>query len=142
MKNYIFRVLAVSAITVAFAPAALASAEDAFGTWRHPENGSLVKLYSCGGGLCAQIVKTQDPNAKDDKNPDPSKRGRKVEGIVIMSGAKKEGDNQWRGKLYNREDGNTYSGSITVLSKTQVKLEGCVLGGIICKGVTWTRVGN
>jgi uncharacterized protein (DUF2147 family) len=121
---------------------ALAAAEDAFGTWRHPENGSHVKLYSCGDGLCAQIVKTQDPDVRDVKNPDPAKRDRKVEGIMIMENAKKVGENDWKGDLYNREDGKTYTGKIKSISKDQLKLEGCGLGGLICKGVTWTRVAN
>lgn len=136
------RALAACAVSAMLAPAAFAAAEDAFGTWRHPENGSLVKLYSCGGGLCAQIVKTKDPNAKDINNPDPAKRNRPVQGIVIMNGAKKSGENTWKGKLYNREDGGTYTGNVEVISKNELRLEGCGLGGLICKGVTWTRVGN
>jgi uncharacterized protein (DUF2147 family) len=136
-------VVGATILAAAFAAGpALAVPEDAFGTWRHPENGSIVKLYACGAGLCAQIVKTADPNAKDEKNPDPAKRGRPVAGIVIMSGATKSGDNGWKGNLYNREDGGTYSGSITVLDKSNLKLEGCAVGGLICRGVTWTRVGG
>lgn len=135
-------ILAGCAVSALLAAPAFAAAEDAFGTWRHPENGSLVKLYSCGGGLCARIAKVKDANAKDVNNPDASKRGRSVQGIVIMSGAKKSGENTWKGRLYNREDGGTYSGNIEVISKSQLRLEGCGLGGLICKGVTWTRVGN
>lgn len=133
---------AAAALSAAAAMPAASAPEDAFGVWRHPDNGSHVKLYSCGGGLCAQIVKVQDPNAKDVNNPDPAKRNRPVQGIHIMTGAKKSGNNGWKGSLYNREDGGTYSGSITVVSKSQLKLEGCGLGGLVCKGATWTRVGN
>ncbi len=133
--------LGMIALAAAIPTAAFSGADDAFGTWRNPENGSLIKLYPCDGGLCAQIVQTSNPDAKDEKNPDPAKRDRKVQGLVIMNGAKKTGENSWKGELYNREDGKTYSGNITVLSKDQVKLEGCALLGIICRGVTWTRVG-
>lgn len=115
-------------------------AEDAFGVWRHPENGSHVKIYQCGSGLCAQIVKLKNPGEKDVNNPDPSKRNRPVQGIIIMSGAKKTGPDSWKGSLYNRLDGGTYSGNIKVMSKNQLRLEGCGLGGLVCKGVTWTRV--
>jgi uncharacterized protein (DUF2147 family) len=133
---------ALCAAMFAVSSPAFAAAEDAFGTWRHPDNGSLVRLYSCGGGLCAQIVKIKDASATDQNNPDPAKRSRKVQGLVIMSGAKKSGENGWSGRLYNREDGGTYSGSVTVQSKNSLRLEGCGLGGLVCKGVTWTRVGN
>jgi uncharacterized protein (DUF2147 family) len=121
---------------------AMAAAEDAFGVWRHPENGSHVKLYRCKDGLCAQIVKIKNSGAKDVHNPNPELRDRPVEGLVIMNGARKVGSDQWKGTLYNREDGETYAGKVTVINKNELRLEGCILAGLVCKGVTWTRVGD
>jgi uncharacterized protein (DUF2147 family) len=128
-------------LAAALGGAAFAGADDVVGTWKDAEKGSIVKVYSCGGGgVCAQIVKTSDANAKDENNPDPAKRNRPIAGLVFMNGAKKSGENGWKGTLYNREDGQSYSGSLTVLSKDELKLEGCVLGGLICKSRSWTRV--
>lgn len=115
------------------------TAEDAFGVWRHPENGSHVEMYKCGGGLCAKIVKVVDAQKTDDKNPDAARRGRPVVGLVIMSGAKKTAANSWAGSIYNRADGGTYSGTITVKSKDALDLAGCT-AIILCKTLTWTRV--
>jgi uncharacterized protein (DUF2147 family) len=123
-------------------PVMAASAEDAFGTWRHPDNGSLVKLYSCPHGLCAKIVKVMEAGARDVHNPDPEKRDRPVEGLLIMNGAAKVGADQWRGTLYNREDGQTYAGKVIVVNKNELRLEGCILAELVCKGVTWTRVAD
>ena len=50
------------------------------------------------------------------------------------------GANKWSEQVYNAEDGKTYSGNITELGPTTIRLEGCALGGLICKGQTWTRV--
>jgi uncharacterized protein (DUF2147 family) len=116
------------------------TAEDAFGTWKHPDNGSHISVYQCGGGLCAKVVKVADAGRKDEKNPDPKLRTRSVVGVVLMSGAKKTGAATWAGKLYNTQDGQTYNGTVTVVSKNTMKLEGCVMGGLICQGPTWTRV--
>ena len=55
-----------------------------------------------------------------------------------MSGASKSGENTWKGDLLNVEDGQTYSGVVT-LTGGGLSLKGCVLGGIICKGETWSR---
>ncbi|NJM36055.1 MAG: DUF2147 domain-containing protein [Rhodomicrobium sp.] len=115
-------------------------AEDAFGVWQHPENGSHIRVAQCGGGLCATIVKVKDPSRTDVNNPDPKLRSRPVKGITIMNGAKKTGDKAWSGKLYNTQDGQTYSGTLTVVDKNSLKLQGCVLGGLICQGPTWTRI--
>jgi uncharacterized protein (DUF2147 family) len=46
---------------------------------------------------------------------------------------------KWSGQVYNVEDGKTYSGSLTLQGVRSLKLEGCVLGGLICKGQMWTR---
>lgn len=140
MRIFMLCLLLAAAMFAAKAPAQAASAEDAFGVWRHPENGSLVRMYQCGGGLCAKVIKVRDPSRKDVHNPDPELRSRPIEGIVIMHGARKSGENRWKGRLYNTQDGETYSGVITVKSEKQLELEGCVLGGLLCQGVTWTRV--
>jgi len=129
-----------AAATALATPAAAASASDAFGVWRHPENGSLVRMYQCGGGLCAKIVDVADKSRKDVHNPNPELRKRPIKGIVIMRGARKGGDNIWKGRLYNTQDGKTYDGVITVKSNKALDLEGCVLGGLVCRGVTWSRV--
>jgi len=115
------------------------TAEDAFGTWRHPENGSHVEMYKCGENLCAKIVKVVDAQKTDDKNPDASRRSRPVVGLVIMSGAKKTDAKSWAGSIYNRVDGGTYSGTITVKSKDALDLAGCT-AVILCKTLTWARV--
>ena len=101
-------------------------AADAAGTWIRPSTGTVVKFYGCGDKLCAKIVGVKDK----------AKQG--TVGTVIMPGAVKSGDNTWKGDLLNTEDGQTYSGVVT-LTGGGLKLDGCVLGGVICKGETWTR---
>jgi uncharacterized protein (DUF2147 family) len=129
----------VALLAVSSLPAFAQTAEDAFGVWRHPENGSHVEMYKCGDGLCAKIVKVVDGQKTDDKNPDAGKRSRPIVGLVIMSGAKKTGTASWTGKLYNRADGGTYSGTITVKSKDALDLAGCT-AVVFCKTLTWSRV--
>lgn len=132
-------------VTAALALCALGSAawaqtaEDAFGLWLNPENKSNVELYKCGSNLCAKITKNPDGQKTDDKNPDPAKRKRPIVGLVIMQDGKKTGPAKWSGSLYNRENGKTYSGSITVKSKNAIDLAGCV-AVILCKTTTWTRL--
>lgn len=139
MKHSIAALLAAAAISLGAGSASAQSAEDAFGTWRHPDNGSLINLYKCGSGLCAKIAKINDGQKTDDKNPDASKRSRPIIGLVIMSGAQKSGANTWKGQLYNRENGGTYSGTLTVKSKNALDLSGCT-AVVLCKTTTWTRV--
>jgi uncharacterized protein (DUF2147 family) len=124
---------------LAFPASTFAGAGDAIGTWKDTETGAICSISSCGGGICIKVVKPSKGREKDDNNPDPALKGRSMAGVTIMSGAAKAGDDRWKGKLYNSEDGQTYTGYITVSSKNEVKLEGCVLGGLICKSRTWAR---
>jgi uncharacterized protein (DUF2147 family) len=54
-------------------------------------------------------------------------------------GARPDGPNKWSGQVYNPEDGKTYTGNIAMASPDTIKVQGCIMGGVICKTNTWTR---
>lgn len=124
-----------------------ALAADATGNWLTQSGSATVKIANCGAELCGTIVALKEPNdpatgrPKTDKNnPDSAKRSRPLVGVQIVFGMKPSGTaNKWSGQVYNAEDGKTYSGSLTLQNERTLKLEGCVFGGLICKGQTWTR---
>jgi uncharacterized protein (DUF2147 family) len=129
----------VATLALIATPVLAQTAEDAFGVWENPENKSQTEFYKCGEGVCAKIVKVVDGQKTDDKNPDPVKAKRPIVGLVIMEGAKKTGTNKWSGTLYNRADGKSYAGTVTVKAKNELDLSGCV-AVVLCKTVTFTRV--
>ena len=119
------RILPVLAVVLAAGPA---FAAEPFGTFKRPSTGTEVTFYDCGGKLCAKIVKVTDA-AKQA-----------AVGTVIMGGAEQESGTTWKGDLLNTEDGKTYSGIVTLVDDSHVKLEGCGLWGLVCKGETWEKV--
>lgn len=121
------RGLLAVAISVALLTTAALAAEPA-GTWVRPSTGTQVSFYACGANLCGKIVAVKDQSKAS------------TVGTVILNGATKSGDNKWQGELLNTEDGKTYSGYVTLEGANALKLEGCALGGLVCKGETWTRV--
>ncbi len=52
---------------------------------------------------------------------------------------KASGANKYAGNITDPASDKTYSGKAT-LSGTSVKMSGCVLGGLICKSQTWTKL--
>ena len=106
------------------------------GQWR-TEHGWQVKIYQCGGALCGRVM--SGTTMKDVHNPDPRLRKRSVVGIRLIRGMRKRGG-RYEGRLYNPGDGKTYTGYIEPLSADALRLSGCVLGGLICRGQTWTRL--
>lgn len=119
---------AVSSLFGAAWAASPAAANDPHGLWLRSEGGVQFSFYDCGKLLCAKVVGAK--NAEDQGSI----------GTVILRGATKTGPNEWRGKLYNAEDGKTYDGFITVDKPNELTLKGC-LWGVLCSGETWTRVG-
>ncbi len=137
-----FMNLALLAVMIAGAAsfASAAQANDATGEWARPGGSSKIRISNCGNALCGKLIWLKSPR-KDTQNPDPSKRDRPLLGVQIVQSMKPTGkDNQWKGKVYNAEDGKTYTGFIQMPSPDKMKLEGCVMGGLICKGETWTRI--
>jgi uncharacterized protein (DUF2147 family) len=124
---------------LAGASAAHAAAEDAIGTWRDTETGGILSVYTCPGGICVKVVTPGKGRETDPNNPDPALKGRSLAGVDLMTGAAKDGADRWKGNLYNSEDGKTYSGYLVVSGKDELKLEGCVLAGLICKSHVWKR---
>jgi uncharacterized protein (DUF2147 family) len=121
-------------------------AADPIGTWHTEEGKATVRIAACGPALCGTILSLKDANddsgkPKTDKNnADASLRNRPMIGVLIVVGMKPSGTaNKWSGQVYNAEDGKTYTGSLTLQDANTIKLEGCILGGLVCKAQTWTR---
>ena len=117
-----------------------AVAADAEGTWGRPSGSSQIRIAPCGSALCGKLVWLRDKDKKDENNPDASKRNRSLLGVLTVYGMQPSGENEWRGKVYNAEDGKTYTGKMELVTPSKLKLSGCVLGGLICKGETWNRM--
>jgi uncharacterized protein (DUF2147 family) len=137
--------LAVAAMLVLAGSEALAA--DPAGNWLTQTGGSRIRVADCGGALCGTIVWLKEPNdsetgkPKTDKNnSDAGKRSRPLLGVQIVLGMKPAGADKWTGQVYNAEDGKTYSGNLTYAGGDTLQLQGCALGGLVCKSQTWTRV--
>jgi len=113
----------------------MAQAAGIDGVWK-TEKGWKVKIYKCGSSRCGKVV--GGTKAKDVHNPNKALRSRRMVGVRMVWGMKKSGSG-YAGKLYNPNDGKTYTGKIAVKSASAIKLSGCVFGGLICKGQTWRK---
>lgn len=142
-KMLAFLMLAAGLILSAHA----AAAADATGLWLTEGGKARVRIAKCGGdALCGTIVSLKEPNDAetgkpkwDRNNSDPAKRSRLIVGVQVILGMKSSGPDKWKGEVYNAEDGKTYSGYLTLTGANSLKLEGCALGGLICRAQNWTR---
>jgi uncharacterized protein (DUF2147 family) len=142
----------IGLLTAAFlapvSPSHAASA-DPTGYWIKPdaERESKIHVFKCGKGrsqLCAKIAWLKEPNDRkglplhDIRNQDPSQRGRPIVGLAIFTGLTPSAPSTWTGKIYNPEDGHTYSATLTVVSRKQILLKGCK-AWLLCGERQWLR---
>ena len=151
MRHYAFAA-AMGLLTAAvLAPSSQsqAASADPTGYWMKPdaERESKIQVFKCGKAksmLCAKIIWLKEPNDSrgkplhDIRNESPSMRGRSIVGLTIFSGLAPSAPSTWTGKIYNPEDGHTYSATLTVLSRKQILLKGCK-AWLLCGEKQWLR---
>jgi len=129
-------------LAVAAAPAPQ-SADAVVGRWKTPVHNGIVEIARCGTSICGKIVSSDklrtNPNLADAQNSDKSLRNRRLMNLQILSGFKQQGAGWYGGKIYNAEDGKTYSAEVTMTGNDQLNLRGCVFKPF-CRTQTWTRV--
>ena len=121
-----------------------ARASDIDGVWLVQDRTAKVRIAPCGAALCARVITIFEPNDPatgtpwlDKNNVDAAKRSRPLLGIPVAIGMTPAGPGKWKGRVYSVDYGRDYAGSITQLSSTQLKIEGCQL--MICESEIWTR---
>lgn len=118
---------AVPAIAVLLLSSAHAAAEPApFGQWVRGDGKARVRIERCGSDLCA--VNTWIKPGVDDE---------KVGDKLVMSVAPKTAA-LWSGTAWDPQRRLGFKISMDV-TPTHMTTHGCVLAGLLCKDMGWTR---
>ena len=130
------------ALAATLSTAAAASASPVEGVWRAPVKNATIRVYACGANVCGKVEDSDDlranPEMRDIKNKDANLRQRRIKGVEMMTNFS-GGPTEWTGgTLYDPSSGNTYHGSITLVSHDSLDLKGCIFGPL-CRTQTWTR---
>lgn len=149
-------ILAALALSLV-ASAASAQQGTVMGTWLSESGVAQIRIAPCpdaaSGPICgfvSNLINPKGPDgapvapdaATDYRNENASLRTRKVIGMPLIWGFKKTSDpNTFEdGKVYNGEDGKTYSANISLLPDGKLRLRGFVGTPMFGKTQLWTRV--
>ena len=129
-------------------PFSSATAVKIIGTWATEEGKSHVAIASCGEKLCGSIIWLKEPLDEkgqprhDANNPDTALRSRRILGLPLLVNftTGDEADVWENGSIYNPEDGEVYSCTITFLDSNTLKVRGYVGLPLFGKTQVWTRV--
>lgn len=125
MKALIASFMLVAGVTSA---SALASDNDSpFGQWARDDGIAKVKIETCGTSLC--VINTWiKPGVTDEKVGDR----------LVLS-LKPENGTHWQGQAFDPQRNLRYNMSFDV-DGASMQSRGCLLGGLLCKAMGWTRL--
>lgn len=98
-----------------------------FGLWARGDGKAKVRVERCGANLCATNTWIRQGT-----------KGEKAGDILVMS-IKPDDPGHWSGTAFDRQRDLTYRMTLNV-GPRQMTTEGCVLAGIVCKEMGWTRI--
>jgi uncharacterized protein (DUF2147 family) len=127
MKRRLAAVI-VSGSTALIAASGSAAADITSGTWLRSDGQAKVRVQRCGDAFCAVNVWIKEPG--DEKVGDR---------LVLNVKPVKPG--QLEGAAYDPQRNLRFSSKIT-FSDTRMTTSGCVLGGLLCRSVSWTKVSS
>jgi uncharacterized protein (DUF2147 family) len=110
-----------------FGVGAAAQAADINGNWARSDGKARVKIAKCGADICATNtwIKPGTPSEKA--------------GDVLVMKIEKVSDNRYSGQAFDPQRDMSYKITLDV-GDNKMTSKGCVLGGLLCKGVGWTRI--
>lgn len=118
------------------------------GTWLNGTKKGHIQIYKQGEKYFGKLIWLKEPNDPatgkpklDTKNEDASHHNRPIIGLVNMTNFEYDGGKVWdEGKIYNPEDGKTYSCKMTLKDPNTLDVRGFVGISLLGKTQTWTRV--
>ena len=133
--------LTISALAIGlFAAPAMAAPPPILGKWKTDDATSIISFYKCGSAVCGKIDRFLVPEpaggARDTKNPDKSKRDRKLLGLPIFWSLSPDGQS-WSGKGYTPKEGRNFNADLT-REGNNLKVKGCVM--VFCKTAVFTKI--
>ncbi len=141
MKNIFFT------LSIILFTAAAAVAQDVTGKWKtiDDETGeakSIVEIYKKNGkvyGKVAEILNPAKKNATCKDCPGDAK-GKPIEGLVILKGLEKDGDEYSGGTIMDPQNGKVYKCYIALENENKLKVRGYIGFSLLGRTQYWTRV--
>lgn len=114
------------------------------GIWLTEGGKSKVQITEEGGQLRGRLIWLKEPlrNGKpklDIHNENVALRNRPLIGLTLMHGFKFRNGAWQDGKIYNPEDGKTYSCTMTLKDAVTLEVRGYVLNPLLGKTQIWKK---
>ena len=121
--------------------------DEIVGTWFNTKKDGKVEIYKAGEKYYGQIVWLKEPldeNTGEPKtdinNPDDANHKVAIIGLKVLKNFEYKGDGIWEdGKIYDPENGKTYSCKMTLRDSEHLDVRGFVGFSLLGRTENWTR---
>jgi uncharacterized protein (DUF2147 family) len=115
--------------------ASTAMADEIEGVWQtEPDDGAfaMVEIAPCGDAYCGHIRRTF--------NSDGEYQSENI-GKMLVIDMVPVGDGAYEGQVWRPSNDKIYIGKINI-DGSEMKLRGCVAGGLLCSSQRWVKLGG
>ena len=137
MRKILVGAAAAMAALASFSVPAAAADTPAAGIWRNPKNTVHVKLQPCGGTVCGTVVWAAPKAQAAAREGGTSK----LVGTQLFREFRQVRPGEWKGRVFVPDLGRTFTGTMNAQGPGKIVGRGCLIGGLLCKSQTWTRIG-
>lgn len=127
-------------IAAAF-PAALAAQPTGAGNaisgiWVNPSGSVAVRIGPCAGNsVCGRVVWASAKALQDARDGGVNN----LVGTELLENYQPGSDGTWAGTVYVPDMGSRFSSTITQVDPDNLRIRGCLIGGLFCKSQMWRR---
>jgi uncharacterized protein (DUF2147 family) len=99
-----------------------------YGHWERGDGNARIRIAPCGAATCVTNTWIR-PGTPDEKTGDK-----------LTMQIKPAGAGKWSGSAFDPQRNLHYKMNINV-ANDHMTSDGCILGGLVCKHMSWTRLG-
>jgi uncharacterized protein (DUF2147 family) len=126
----IYRAGVFAGVLVVLASGGAALAGPAFlGNWARGDGKTHIRVEPCGAEFCGVNTWVKHGDS-----------GEKV-GDTLVANLKPTGAERWSGSAFDRRRDRHYTMRVHVAGR-RMTTDGCILGGMMCQSMSWTRLGS
>lgn len=125
---------------LSLSPMAAHAAEPVHGRFVTQNQKAMVEIDRCGAAMCGRLVRLLPAadvgKTVDERNKDTKLRNRPLVGMPLLLNFVESGE-EWRGRLYDPQSGDTYTSTMRRNADGSLKVRGCFF--FICKTQRWPQ---
>lgn len=136
MNARILLLIAAAAIPTTLAAQPSGSGSAISGIWLNPKGSVAVRIAPCAGNsVCGRVVWANPEALQDAREGGVSN----LIGTELLENYQPSSNGTWAGTVYVPDMGSRFSSTITQVDPNNLRIRGCLIGGLFCKSQIWRR---